>query len=79
MSFSSRISRTHVRAFHLAASAILVADIYSPWGSEPWFRLLVQSAVVPLVAISGLWLWKGHKLIGWLSSKRSRELAPARP
>jgi hypothetical protein len=31
------------------------------WGSEPWFRLLVQTTVVPRVAISGLWVWKGHK------------------
>ena len=77
MSLSAKMTRNRQRAFHLVASAILVAYIYWPWGGDQWFRLLVQCGVVPLVAISGLWMWRGHQLVSWLKSERSRRPAPA--
>ena len=77
MSVSAKTGRGRLRAFHLVASAVLGTYVYWPWASEPWFRLLTQVVVLPLVALSGLWMWRGHQLVSWLKSERSRRPAPA--
>jgi hypothetical protein len=72
MSVSAKTARDRLRVLHLAASAVLGAYVYSPWGGEPWFRLLTQVVVLPLVTLSGLWMWKGRKLVSWLKGDHGR-------
>jgi uncharacterized protein (DUF2141 family) len=55
-------TRNAMRWVHIGIGAIIVAYVYSPWGSLPLFQLAVQAIVLPTVILSGLWLWKGHLL-----------------
>jgi hypothetical protein len=69
------MSRTAVRTrgihrtIHLVAGGVLGAFVYSPLRDVAWFQILTQAAVVPAVAITGLWLWKGHAVKSWLWGK----------
>lgn len=54
--------RKSVTFLHLAAGIFLGAYIYSPLGEVAAFQMLVKFFILPLLALSGLWLWKGHLL-----------------
>lgn len=54
--------RSILRTFHLVGAGIIGTYIYSPWGSLEWFTLLNQVVVVPLLSLSGIWMWKGQKI-----------------
>ena len=75
MSVSTK-TRDRLRVLHLVASAVLGTYVYSPWGAEPWFRLVIQVVVIPLITLSGLWMWKGRKLVSWLKGNRGRVPTP---
>lgn len=54
--------RAVIRSIHLIGAALIGTYIYSPWSNLAWFTLLNQVVVIPLLAISGIWMWKGHKI-----------------
>ncbi|MEP5570038.1 MAG: hypothetical protein ABJN62_19515 [Halioglobus sp.] len=60
MKFSTQ--RNILRTFHLAGAAIIGTYIYSPWSNLEWFTLLNQVIVVPLLSLSGIWMWKGQSI-----------------
>jgi len=37
---------------------VLMCYIYSPFGKEVLFKRAVQFAVIPLIILTGLWIWK---------------------
>ncbi len=59
---SAAIDRTFFRSIHIIGAAIIGTYIYSPWSSLDWFTLFNQAVVVPVLALSGIWMWKGHKI-----------------
>ncbi len=54
--------RQVVRSIHIIGAVLIGTYIYSPWSSLEWFTLLNQLVVVPVLTLSGLWMWKGHKI-----------------
>lgn len=54
--------RTIFRSIHIIGAAIIGTYIYSPWSSLDWFTLLNQAVVIPVLSLSGMWMWKGHKI-----------------
>ncbi len=54
--------RQLTRIIHLIGSALIGTYVYSPWKDLVWFTLITQVIVIPLLALSGLWLWQGHRL-----------------
>lgn len=54
--------RTVFRSIHIMGAAIIGTYIYSPWSSLDWFTLLNQALVIPVLSLSGIWMWKGHKI-----------------
>lgn len=50
--------RNIVRIIHLIGAAAIGTFIYSPYGGSQWLQLLVQVGVIPLLTLTGLWLWK---------------------
>ena len=54
--------RTFFRSIHIMGAAIIGTYIYSPWSSLDWFTLLNQALVIPVLSLSGIWMWKGHKI-----------------
>ena len=61
--------RTVFRSIHIVGAAIIGTYIYSPWSSLDWFTLLIQAVVIPVLSLSGIWMWKGHKIKSVLRKK----------
>ena len=61
--------RSIVRWIHIVFSIPILGYIYSPFEEIPKYAPRVRFVVVPLMLLSGLWMWKGH-LLRRLVSKR---------
>ena len=62
--------RAIVRSIHLVFSIPILGYIYSPFEELPKYAPRVRFVVVPVMLLSGLWMWKGH-VLRRLLSKRS--------
>ena len=62
--------RTIVRWVHLVCSIRIIGYIYSPFEAIPDYAPLTRFVFLPVMLLSGLWMWKGH-LLRRLISKRS--------
>jgi hypothetical protein len=65
-----RITRSILRWIHLFFSIPLIGYIYSPFEQLPNYAPLVRNVAVPVIFLTGLWMWKGH-VVRRLISKRS--------
>ena len=59
---STRRTRTALRWLHLLGAALIGTYVYSPWDDIAWYAMLVEWGVIPLLVVSGLWMWLGHRL-----------------
>ena len=66
--------RSIVRWIHLVFAIPILGYIYSPFEEIPNYAPATRFVFVPVLVLSGLWMWKGHvvrRLIsGRLISKR---------
>ncbi len=66
--------RSIVRWIHIVFSIPIIGYIYSPFEVIPMYASRVRFVVVPVMLLSGLWMWKGH-VLRRLISKRSESKA----
>lgn len=59
---SNKQLRDLLRILHLITGIIIGVYIYSPWGTDPTFRMAVQFVVVPLVGLTGIAMWQQARL-----------------
>ncbi len=52
--------RSIVRWMHIVLSIPILGYIYSPFEEIPKYADKVRFVFVPLILLSGLWMWKGH-------------------
>jgi hypothetical protein len=52
--------RSIVRWIHMVFSIPILGYIYSPFEEIPKYAGRVRFVVVPVMLLSGLWMWKGH-------------------
>jgi hypothetical protein len=64
------ISRTIFRWIHLVSSIPILGYIYSPFDKIPQYAAPTRYVFVPVMILSGLWMWKGH-VVRRLLAKRS--------
>ena len=62
--------RSILRWIHIVFSIPILGYIYSPFEEIPKYAVQVRFVVVPVMLLSGLWMWKGH-FLRQLISKRS--------
>ena len=62
--------RTIVRWTHLILSIPIIGYVYSPFEELPNYAPIVRFVSIPVLVLSGLWMWKGH-VLRRLFSKRS--------
>src|SRR6266480_7594982 len=62
--------RSIVRWIHIVFSIPILGYIYSPFEEIPKYAARVRFVVVPVMLLSGFWMWKGH-VLRRLISKRS--------
>ena len=67
---SSATKRSIVRWIHLIFAIPIIGYIYSPFKELPNYAPVVRFVAVPAIALTGLWMWKGH-VVRRLFSKRS--------
>jgi thiosulfate reductase cytochrome b subunit len=65
--------RSIVRCIHIVFSIPILGYIYSPFGQLPAYAPRVRFVVVPLMLLSGLWMWKGHVLRRFISPRVSSQ------
>ena len=54
--------RAIARWVHLVFAIPIIGYIYSPFDQIPNYAPAVRYVFFPLIAVSGLWMWKGHLL-----------------
>jgi hypothetical protein len=52
--------RVILRWLHIGLAVPIVGYIYSPFAVLPDYAPLTRYVFVPAIALSGLWMWKGH-------------------
>jgi hypothetical protein len=53
-------TRSVFRLIHLILAIPIVGYIYSPFDKLPGYAPLTRFVFLPLMAVTGLWMWKGH-------------------
>ena len=71
--------RSIVRCIHLVFSIPILGYIYSPFEQLPTYAPRVRFVVVPLMLLSGLWMWKGHVLRRFISTRPASHDVAAKP
>jgi hypothetical protein len=64
------IARTIFRWIHVVFAIPILGYIYSPFDKIPNYAPATRYVFVPVIILSGLWMWKGH-VVRRLISKRS--------
>lgn len=64
------LTRTICRLIHLVFSIPILGYIYSPFDRLPSYAPKTRYVFVPIMILSGLWMWKGH-VVRRLFSKRA--------
>jgi hypothetical protein len=67
---SDATKRSIFRWIHIVFAIPIVGYVYSPFEELPNYAPVVRCVAIPVIALSGLWMWKGHALRR-LISKRS--------
>jgi len=66
-------TRSIVRWIHIVFSIPIIGYIYSPFEELPKYADRVRFVVVPVMLLSGLWMWKGHVLRRLISKRPARQ------
>jgi hypothetical protein len=67
---SDAAKRSVFRWIHIVFSIPIIGYIYSPFEEIPNYAPVVRFVAVPVMVLSGFWMWKGH-VLRRLISKRS--------
>jgi len=68
--------RSIVRWMHIILGIPIIGYIYSPFEDVHYYAPVTRFVFVPILLLSGLWLWKGH-FVRRLFSKRPAHQAAA--
>ena len=64
------ITRSICRWIHIVFAIPILGYIYSPFEKLPGYAPATRFVFLPMMVLSGLWMWKGH-VVRRLISKRS--------
>jgi hypothetical protein len=57
---SQATKRWILRTIHIVFSIPIAGYIYSPFDKIPNYAPATRFVFVPMLVVSGLWMWKGH-------------------
>jgi hypothetical protein len=61
--------RSVLRSIHIVFGIPIAGYIYSPFEELPNYAPVVRYVALPVIVLSGLWMWKGHVLRRLISKK----------
>ncbi len=67
--------RSIVRVLHLVLAIPILGYIYRPFENLPMYAPRTRYFFVPLLVLSGLWMWKGHVVRRLLPKRLTRQEA----
>ena len=62
--------RSILRCIHIVLAIPIIGYVYSPFKELPNYAPVVRFVAVPVIVLTGLWMWKGH-VVRRLLTKRS--------
>jgi hypothetical protein len=66
---SQNTARSIFRWIHIILAIPIIGYIYSPFDRIPNYAPATRFVFVPVMVLSGLWMWKGHVLRRVVSKK----------
>ena len=66
---SDATKRSIFRWIHIVFGIPIIGYIYSPFEEIPNYAPVVRFVSVPVIVLSGLWMWKGHVLRRLISKR----------
>ena len=69
-------NRSILRWIHIVFSIPILGYVYSPFEEIPKYASRVRFVVVPVMLLSGLWMWKGHVLRRIISKRSPDKTTP---
>jgi hypothetical protein len=54
--------RSILRWIHIVLSIPTIGYVYSPFQELPNYAPVVRYISIPVLALTGLWMWKGHAI-----------------
>ena len=67
---SAGTQRIIIRWIHIVMAIPIAGYVYSPFEQLPDYAPVVRFIAIPVIILTGLWMWKGH-LVRRLFSKRT--------
>jgi len=61
--------RSILRSIHIVFSIPILGYIYSPFEKIPDYAPATRFVFLPVMVLSGLWMWKGHVLRRLISKR----------
>lgn len=71
--------RSIARWVHIVLAIPIIGYIYSPFEEIPNYAPAVRFVFLPVMALSGLWMWKGHVLRRLISKRSAQQEAADNP
>jgi predicted tellurium resistance membrane protein TerC len=71
------MKRSIFRWIHIVFAIPIIGYIYSPFKELPNYAPVVRYVAIPVIAFTGLWMWKGdvlRRLISKKSAKTTQQL-----
>lgn len=72
---SAGTQRMILRWVHLILAIPIIGYVYSPFDQLPNYAPVVRYIAVPVLAVTGLWMWKGHLIRRLLGGKPAQQRA----
>jgi len=69
---SNTTQRSILRLIHIIVAIPILGYIYSPFEKLPDYAPLTRFVFLPVMVVTGLWMWKGH-VVRRVLSKRSAQ------
>jgi hypothetical protein len=76
---SNATKRWIPRLIHLIFSIPIVGYVYSPFEELPNYAPVVRFVSIPVLVLSGFWMWKGHVLRRLISKRWVQQNAADNP
>jgi len=73
------VARTIFRWIHIVFAIPIFGYIYSPFEKIPDYAPATRFVFVPILVLSGLWMWKGHVVQRLISRRPVQQDAAAKP
>ncbi len=70
------VARTIFRWIHIVFAIPILGYIYSPFDKLPSYAFKTRFVFVPIMVLSGLWMWKGHVVRRLILKGRARQDTP---